>query len=79
MMLAVILSIAIAAGLALLVGYLYAHRRRPAARKRRPTSLALASLMFGFGSMVDPSTRHVVEARTAEAEDEDSGGDPPET
>ena len=53
--------------------------RRAAIARKGKTSLALASLMFGFGSVIDPPSRHVIEAKEAKAEDEDPAGDPPET
>jgi hypothetical protein len=53
--------------------------RRAAIARKGKTSLALASLMFGFGAVIDPPTRHLIEAKEQKAEEDEPAGDPPET
>ena len=73
------LVLLLAAAAALAIGLLQSLRPlRARIHRKGKTSLALASLMFGFGSVLDPPMRHVIEAKEAKAEDDDPGGDPPD-
>lgn len=73
----VVLLMAVVAALA--IGFLQSLRpfRNRIVRKGK-VSLALASMAFGFGMVLDPPSRHVIEAKEARAEDDDPGGDPPD-
>ena len=76
----VLIALGVAVAAAFLGGLLAAiWPRRAAIARKGKTSLALASLMFGFGSVIDPPTRHLIEAKEQKAEEDEPAGDPPET
>ena len=47
------------------------------ARRGLKGNLALASLLLGFGAVLDPPQRHAIEARRREEEPDPGAGDPP--
>lgn len=48
-------------------------------RRRLKGDLALASLLLGFGAVIDPPQRHAIEAREREEAPDPGAGDPPTT
>ncbi len=54
-------------------------RQQGKARRGLKGNLALASLLLGFGAVMDPPQRHAIEARQREEEPDPGAGDPPTT
>ena len=50
-----------------------------ARRRGQKGNLALASLLLGFGAVLDPPQRHAIEARQREEEPDPGAGAPPTT